>query len=114
MYIPKLSLYFVGALGAAQTLMTSVSAKSSSGSGECTPFFTDFTKGEADGWTEVTGKGGYKFGSNGLELSVTAPKQFVRMTNSSENGEIISFFLISKYTYIYFDINLFYFLFFIN
>ncbi|KAI8884112.1 glycoside hydrolase family 16 protein [Backusella circina FSU 941] len=85
MYIPKLSLYVVGVLGAAQTLMTSVSAKSSSGSGECTPFFTDFTKGEADGWTEITGKGGYDFGSNGLELSVNKPKQFVRMTNSSEN-----------------------------
>jgi hypothetical protein len=78
MFVPKLSLLAVAAISAVQTLVSA---------SQCTPFTTDFTKGSAPGWSEITGKGGDSFGSDGLELSVTAPKQYIKMTDPTQDSK---------------------------
>ncbi|KAI8886622.1 glycoside hydrolase family 16 protein [Backusella circina FSU 941] len=77
MFIPKLSLLALATLAVTQTCVSA---------SQCTPFTTDFTKGSAPGWSEITGKGGDSFASDGLELSVTAPKQYVKMTDPTQDN----------------------------
>ncbi|KAI8991583.1 concanavalin A-like lectin/glucanase domain-containing protein [Mycotypha africana] len=79
MYLAKLSLCAAVILGA------SAASTSSGGKNKCQNLKTDFSNGLGE-WFDISGKGkGYKVTSEGLELTLEPPKQFVRMTNPDDN-----------------------------
>ncbi|KAI9476186.1 MAG: concanavalin A-like lectin/glucanase domain-containing protein [Benjaminiella poitrasii] len=79
MYLPKIALCAFALLGASQTLYAALLNK-------CKNLNTDFTDGLGSYWSEESGsKSGWEITDEGLVMTLSAPKQIVRMTNSSDN-----------------------------
>lgn len=96
MYLPRLSISALTLLSifAQSAKAAPISKQDASSLNQCTNLNTVFAE-DMGGWTEETGiTSGWSRIDSGLELVLEPPQDFIRLTNSSDNGNDDAFFFL--------------------